>query len=463
MAIASDDGLLQLVAMAHASEVRREAFVAQRSEIERRDQPLPEAVVGPGDEHPLAVAASEVAIGRERRMGRAERLRDVAGEEKPLGVVVQQGHGGLQERAVDALAEAGLRPVQERVADAERGEDSGRQVEERDARSDRRAVGLSRDRHDPAERLHERFVAGAVLPGSGPPERRDRAVDEPGVDRGQRVVAQAEALHRARPEILDEHVRALHQIAEDVGALRGLEIERQIALVAIDDQVRRRLPALVRRPGARLVARAGVFHLDDVGPHVGQEHAAEGPRQDTREIDDADTVEREGAGDHVRYYNSMSRLREAVTERILVLDGAMGTMIQAASLTADDFGGAEYEGCNEYLNLTRPDVIRKVHEAYLEAGADVISTNTFGCAPYVLAEYALAERAHEITLAAARLAREVAGGALRRRRDGSVDAVHQRDAQRDLRPGPRGVRAPGGGAHRRRRGRACCSRRCRTP
>ncbi|HKQ65816.1 MAG TPA: homocysteine S-methyltransferase family protein, partial [Methylomirabilota bacterium] len=105
----------------------------------------------------------------------------------------------------------------------------------------------------------------------------------------------------------------------------------------------------------------------------------------------------------------MSRLREALAQRILVLDGAMGTMIQAAGLGAEDFGGAQYEGCNEYLNLTRPDVIRNVHAAYLDAGADLISTNTFGCAPYVLGEYALAERAHEITLAAARLAREVAG------------------------------------------------------
>ena len=105
----------------------------------------------------------------------------------------------------------------------------------------------------------------------------------------------------------------------------------------------------------------------------------------------------------------MSRLREAVTQRILVLDGAMGTMIQASGLGARDFGGAQYEGCNEYLNLTRPDVIRSVHTAYLDAGADLISTNTFGCAPYVLAEYSLAESAHEITLSAARLAREVAG------------------------------------------------------
>jgi 5-methyltetrahydrofolate--homocysteine methyltransferase len=105
----------------------------------------------------------------------------------------------------------------------------------------------------------------------------------------------------------------------------------------------------------------------------------------------------------------MTRLREALTGRILVLDGAMGTMIQAADLGADDFGGASLDGCNEHLNLTRPDVIKAIHAAYFDAGADCISTNTFGCAPYVLGEYGLAERAYEITLAAARVGREVAG------------------------------------------------------
>ena len=104
----------------------------------------------------------------------------------------------------------------------------------------------------------------------------------------------------------------------------------------------------------------------------------------------------------------MSRLREALDRRILVLDGAMGTMIQAQGLTAADFGGSQYEGCNEHLNLTRPEVITAIHRTYLEAGADVISTNTFGCAPYVLAEYGLAERAHAITLAGARRARAAA-------------------------------------------------------
>ena len=108
--------------------------------------------------------------------------------------------------------------------------------------------------------------------------------------------------------------------------------------------------------------------------------------------------------------DGMRHLRAALSERILVLDGAMGTMIQAANLTADDFGGASLEGCNEHLNLTRADVIRDIHAAYFDAGADLVSTNTFGCAPYVLGEYGLADRAYEISLAAARLAGEAAAG-----------------------------------------------------
>ena len=105
-----------------------------------------------------------------------------------------------------------------------------------------------------------------------------------------------------------------------------------------------------------------------------------------------------------------SALARAFADRILVFDGAMGTMIQARDLSAQDFGGPHLEGCNENLNLTRPDVIRAIHEAYLDAGADCISTNTFGCAPYVLAEYGLADRCHDIALAAARIAREAADG-----------------------------------------------------
>ena len=101
-------------------------------------------------------------------------------------------------------------------------------------------------------------------------------------------------------------------------------------------------------------------------------------------------------------------LEARLTEKILVIDGAMGTMLQRENLGPDDFGGEEYEGCNELLNITRPDVIRFIHEKYLEAGADIIETNTFGGASVVLAEYDMQNRAREINLAAARLAREAA-------------------------------------------------------
>ncbi len=101
-------------------------------------------------------------------------------------------------------------------------------------------------------------------------------------------------------------------------------------------------------------------------------------------------------------------LEAALAERILVLDGAMGTLIQQRQLTATDFGGAAYEGCNEYLVATRPDVIADIHRAYLEAGADIIETDSFGATPLVLAEYGLAERALELNQQAAALARQAA-------------------------------------------------------
>lgn len=101
-------------------------------------------------------------------------------------------------------------------------------------------------------------------------------------------------------------------------------------------------------------------------------------------------------------------LAESLQQRILILDGAMGTMIQQVPLTGEDFGGDELDGCNEMLVLTRPEVIQDIHEKYLEAGADLIETNTFGATSVVLAEYDIPQRAREINLEAARLARNAA-------------------------------------------------------
>jgi 5-methyltetrahydrofolate--homocysteine methyltransferase len=91
---------------------------------------------------------------------------------------------------------------------------------------------------------------------------------------------------------------------------------------------------------------------------------------------------------------------------VLVFDGAMGTNIQSQNLTADDFGGAEYEGCNEYLIKTKPEAIAKVHRDFLAAGADVIETDTFGSSPFVLAEYGLEDLAYDLSKAAAELAKQ---------------------------------------------------------
>ncbi|AGT31049.1 5-methyltetrahydrofolate--homocysteine methyltransferase [Geobacillus genomosp. 3] len=101
-------------------------------------------------------------------------------------------------------------------------------------------------------------------------------------------------------------------------------------------------------------------------------------------------------------------LEQQLQRNILVIDGAMGTMIQSANLSAADFGGEAYEGCNEYLTLTAPHVIRRIHEAYLEAGADIIETNTFGATRIVLDEYDLGHLALKLNIEAAKLAKQAA-------------------------------------------------------
>ncbi|ROR37308.1 methionine synthase [Kitasatospora cineracea] len=99
-------------------------------------------------------------------------------------------------------------------------------------------------------------------------------------------------------------------------------------------------------------------------------------------------------------------LREALATRVVVADGAMGTMLQAQEPTMEDF--QQLEGCNEVLNVTRPDIVRSVHEAYFAVGVDCVETNTFGANHWALSEYDVPERIFELSEAGARLAREVA-------------------------------------------------------
>lgn len=105
---------------------------------------------------------------------------------------------------------------------------------------------------------------------------------------------------------------------------------------------------------------------------------------------------------------SLDTLQKQMEKKILIIDGAMGTMLQQANLSSKDFGGEEYEGCNEYLNMTAPHIIEWIHRSYLEAGADIIETNTFGATKLVLDEYNLGEKAYEINKIAAELACKIA-------------------------------------------------------
>ena len=113
--------------------------------------------------------------------------------------------------------------------------------------------------------------------------------------------------------------------------------------------------------------------------------------------------------------SSVSALEKAASERILIIDGAMGTMIQKHKPTEETYRGARFKdwpqdvkGNNDLLVLTQPDMIKKIHGEYLQAGADIIETNTFNAQVVSLADYGMQELAYEINLQAAKLARAAA-------------------------------------------------------
>ena len=108
------------------------------------------------------------------------------------------------------------------------------------------------------------------------------------------------------------------------------------------------------------------------------------------------------------YPRKMSRFLEQLRERVLFFDGGMGTQVQERELTAEDFGGKRWEGCIDYLSLTRPDIVESIHAGYFEAGADVVETNTFQASRTRLEEWGLADRTVDLSRAAAASARKVA-------------------------------------------------------
>src|SRR6266436_4052422 len=104
----------------------------------------------------------------------------------------------------------------------------------------------------------------------------------------------------------------------------------------------------------------------------------------------------------------MSQFLDTLTHRVLIYDGAMGTNIQDYQLSAEDYGGQATEGCNEYLVLTKPSIIEEIHSGFMEAGCDVLETDSFTASRLKLDEYGLGALTHEVNLTAARMARRIA-------------------------------------------------------
>jgi 5-methyltetrahydrofolate--homocysteine methyltransferase len=100
---------------------------------------------------------------------------------------------------------------------------------------------------------------------------------------------------------------------------------------------------------------------------------------------------------------------ELLNEKVVIFDGAMGTFLQSLNLSIDEWGGPEFENCSENLLYTRPDAIESGHPAFLEAGCDVIETNSFGGSEVVLSEFGIAEKTYDVNLKAAQLAKRIAG------------------------------------------------------
>ncbi|HEV2705740.1 MAG TPA: homocysteine S-methyltransferase family protein, partial [Pyrinomonadaceae bacterium] len=104
----------------------------------------------------------------------------------------------------------------------------------------------------------------------------------------------------------------------------------------------------------------------------------------------------------------MSDFLKTLRERVIVFDGAMGTNLQTQNLSVDDYGGAQFEGCPEYLLISKPSAVERVHAGFFDVGCDVVETDSFGGLPYVLDEYGIGHMAYDLNFRAAQLARRVA-------------------------------------------------------
>ena len=259
----------------------------------------PQRVVRDGEVHP-AVLRPQGLIRRDRGMVVAAPGRALARGKIVAGVVGEQRRRGVEQRDLDLLPAAGRVPRIERQGDALRRHHRGGEIGDRGADARGRTAGVAGQVHQPGLALHDQVVAGPSGIGTAAAEARDRTVDEPRMPRRHRFVVEPEPRHGARPEVLDQDIGTPEQPPQHRLPLLALQVEGATALAAVDRQVVRRLaPEKRRAERARLVAPAGLLDLDDVGAHVAEALGAERSGDDAAEVDDADALERGGAGRRV--------------------------------------------------------------------------------------------------------------------------------------------------------------------
>ena len=283
----------------HFVAVGRTAGVFQEPRVGAQFRPAhglgqgaPEVIGRTGDRDP-AVAGRKHPERAQQGMGVAFGPRHLAGVGMLVDHPLAQGKDGVVHRDVDELAFAGALGVAHRRQDADGQQHRRHDVADPGADLQRVLAVRAGDAHDPAHRLRHDVEGRPVGIGTGARTRIAEAahggIDQAGVELGQALVGQTQALHRAGAEILHQHIGLLDQAADDGLAGRGLEVDGNALLVAVDAlvvtaEVTCLVVGKVRRRAAGHVA-PGRLHLDHLGALVGKQHGAEGSGQHLRQVD----------------------------------------------------------------------------------------------------------------------------------------------------------------------------------
>ena len=253
--------------------------------------PVEERVVRHAQRH-VRVLGLENLVGHDGRVLVSAAGRPAAAVPVQARLIGQERGHDVQHADLDllALARAGAREKREGHAVSRR--HAGDEIGDGVAHLDGGAVGEAGEIHDARLALHDEIVAGARGLGAALAEARDGAVDQARVQLAKGVVAEAQPRHGAGPEVLQHHVGLGHEPTEDGLSVGRFHVEGQALLVAVDGEKVRRLAAGEGRPAARVVPLARFLDLDDLRPHVPQDHRAERAGEHARQVEHADARER---------------------------------------------------------------------------------------------------------------------------------------------------------------------------